>query len=64
MDYLTWQRIKLVLAEILEKPEGERERFIIEVCRGDMTMVGEVRSLLQAGDGASFLDYPLLSRGR
>ncbi len=43
-----WERAKLVLADALEVPEGDRDAFVSRSCAGDAEVEREVRSLLSA----------------
>lgn len=43
-----WQRVKEVLSAALDRPAGERERFLTEACGADQALRREVDSLLAA----------------
>ena len=53
-----WERVKEVLSAALDRPAGERERFLTEACGADQALRREVDSLLAAhvlaGVGSSF----------
>jgi serine/threonine-protein kinase len=46
-----WAQIKSVLANAMELPTDERERFVEQACGDDMPLRSEVHSLLSAADG-------------
>lgn len=51
-----WQRAKVLLAEALELPAGERASFLDSRCGGDPALRRELDALLAASDGDGFLD--------
>lgn len=55
-----WEEIDSVLSAALERPPGERLRFVRERTFGDPQLAAAVESLLAAGDAAgSFLEQPV-----
>jgi serine/threonine protein kinase/tetratricopeptide (TPR) repeat protein len=52
MDSERWQQIQELLADALERPEGERAGLLTERCGGDSELRAEVESLLRVSDGA------------
>lgn len=64
MDPATWQRVKTICADALERGigegEGERDRFVAERCAGDTEVQREVLRLLAAHERAEpeFLEQP------
>src|SRR5262245_31726814 len=44
----SWQRVKPILASLLERPESERAAALEAACGGDAELREEVRSLLAA----------------
>jgi serine/threonine protein kinase/tetratricopeptide (TPR) repeat protein len=56
-----WQRVKDVLAAVLEESPDRRPALFDELCAGDASLRLEVESLLRADAGAeTFLERPLL----
>jgi serine/threonine protein kinase/TolB-like protein/Flp pilus assembly protein TadD len=56
-----WQKVKEVLASVLEVASSDRAVFLDQACDGDQALRQEVESLLAAGDAgrADFLQSPL-----
>ena len=55
-----WEEIDAVLSAALERPPGERLRFVRERTFGDPQLAAAVEDLLAAGDAArSFLEQPV-----
>lgn len=55
-----WEEVDAVLSAALERPPGERLRFVRESTFGDPQLAAAVESLLAAGDAArSFLERPV-----
>jgi len=50
-----WRRIKLIVADTLERPPVERTAFLDRACAGDQALRDEVESLLAAHAGAGEL---------
>lgn len=48
MDKDQWQRIETIFYAAMELPQGEREEFLRQTCKGDDTLLREVRTLLEA----------------
>ena len=48
MDAERYDRVRELFAEALERPPGERARFVNEACGGDPALREEVESLLAA----------------
>lgn len=44
----TWEKVKEVFADVLEQPEHLREEFLKKSCDGDIEVLSEVKSLLEA----------------
>ena len=42
-----WQRVNALLGQALERPEDERDAWLIAACNGDAGLLAEVRELLQ-----------------
>jgi serine/threonine protein kinase len=60
-----WQRIDMMLREVLERPSGERPAFLDQACDGDAAMRDEVDSILSFRErAASFLETPALESAR
>ena len=56
-----WAEITGIFNAALEKPQGERKRFVHEACAHDSEMEAEVNRLLAADDEAgSFLERPAI----
>ena len=47
------ERIKEILAQAMQQPPAEREAFVQSACNGDATLLSEVRSFVQAMEGAA-----------
>jgi serine/threonine protein kinase/tetratricopeptide (TPR) repeat protein len=61
MDQDRWQRLDKLLQSALERPPGQRDAFIREVCAGDETLERELRSLVNVErDAGHFLERPAL----
>jgi hypothetical protein len=55
-----WEEVDAVLSAALERPPGERLRFVRERTIGDPQLGAAVEDLLAAGDAArSFLERPI-----
>jgi eukaryotic-like serine/threonine-protein kinase len=48
-----WDRVKELLALVLERESGDREDFLRQACEGDDFLRSEIESLLSSFDGAS-----------
>ncbi|HSG46760.1 MAG TPA: serine/threonine-protein kinase, partial [Longimicrobiales bacterium] len=56
MDAERWRRVREVFDGAIEKAPSERDAYLEEACGGDPTLLGEVRSLLEASaDAEAFL---------
>ena len=56
-----WQRVKQLLEEYLEKPQGERSAFLDHACAGDTELRDEVESLAGAYESSDdLLEEPAL----
>jgi serine/threonine protein kinase/tetratricopeptide (TPR) repeat protein len=53
-----WNRARELFARVLEFPPDERESFVQSACAGDEALLGDVRALLDAYEGDSFLESP------
>ena len=53
-----WNRARELFARVLELPPDERDSFVQSACAGDETLLGDVRALLDAYEGDSFLETP------
>jgi serine/threonine protein kinase/Tol biopolymer transport system component len=59
MTAQNWQQIKELFHSALERPSGERDAFLDEACRGDVSLRSEVESLIAAHEKeGSFIDAP------
>ena len=58
MTDIRWDRLKDLVYEALQKPPGERARFLDDACGDDLTLRGEVEELLGVDSGIedSFLN--------
>src|SRR5262249_41772106 len=54
-----WKRARDLFAKVVELPIGEREPFLAAASGGDDALIAEVREMLAAFDGDSFLEHPL-----
>lgn len=55
----SWQQVKDVYAILRDRPSDDREDLLNAHCRGDASMIAEVRSLLGYGERADdFLEAP------
>jgi len=45
-----WESIKSLFAEVIERPENERESYLLDRCKGNEDLYDEVRSLLHASE--------------
>lgn len=53
-------RIEALLDAALEKPESERDRWLMEACRGDLTLTADVKRMLDAMvRSVGFLEHPV-----
>src|SRR5690606_15937215 len=62
-----WDRIKVLLAEALDRPPAERQAFLEAACRHDAHLHAEVASLLEAyasADAADALESPFADAHR
>jgi len=60
LDAGRWQRVKSVLQDALDRPEGARSAFLDGACVDDPELRAEVESLLAANrDAGAFLSRPL-----
>ncbi|MCB1037640.1 MAG: hypothetical protein KDD47_27660, partial [Acidobacteria bacterium] len=61
MDEALYRRVKEVVARVLDLEEGERGRYLAEVCGGDPDLRREVARLLAEEETSSegFLHRPL-----
>jgi serine/threonine-protein kinase len=62
MESNRWQQIQEILADAMERPEGERAALVTERCGGDLELRSEVESLLQASDDAAAFFVSLQDR--
>jgi serine/threonine protein kinase/predicted ATPase len=53
-----WNRARELFEKVLDLPVSEREPFLETACGGDAALLGEVREMLAAFDGDSFLEHP------
>ncbi|MFZ5542863.1 MAG: hypothetical protein ACOZJZ_04845, partial [Pseudomonadota bacterium] len=59
LDSTRWQRVKGLLADALERPPQQRQRFIDEAAGGDAALRAELNALVAAaGATGSLLDQP------
>ena len=59
-DAERWRRIEQLCHDALERPAGERERFLAVACEGDEALRREVDALLAHDDSVDrFLAEPL-----
>jgi serine/threonine-protein kinase len=59
-----WRRVSELFHAVLERPEGERDAFLAEVCAGDPSLREEVETLIATHERATaerFLEPPELS---
>lgn len=57
----SWTQVKEVFYEALRRDKGDRERFLEEVCAGDISFRIEVESLLiSLAEAESFLEQPVV----
>ena len=54
-----WQRVSELYEAVLDRPAGEREAFLAEMCAADTGLRREVESLLAQDDHHSPLDQPV-----
>jgi non-specific serine/threonine protein kinase/serine/threonine-protein kinase len=55
-----WQRVKEILHKALDQPRSLRAAFLDSACNGDLTLRGEVESLLASHDEAgTFIEEPV-----
>jgi tRNA A-37 threonylcarbamoyl transferase component Bud32 len=54
-----WQRVSELYEAVLDRPAGEREAFLTDLCAGDTGLRREVESLLAQDDHHSPLDRPV-----
>jgi tRNA A-37 threonylcarbamoyl transferase component Bud32 len=54
-----WQRVSELYEAVLDRPAGERDAFLEDVCAGDTGLRREVESLLAQDDHHSPLDRPV-----
>ncbi|HZI81578.1 MAG TPA: serine/threonine-protein kinase [Vicinamibacterales bacterium] len=54
-----WQRVSELYEAVLDRPAGEREAFLTNLCAGDTGLRREVESLLAQDDHHSPLDHPV-----
>src|SRR5215469_12336282 len=61
MDSDRWKQVDSLLQTALERPPGERARFLRQACAGDESLEREVHSLLASQQQAgSFLERPAI----
>ena len=61
MDSHRWKQLDELLQIVLERPPGERDALLKEICAGDATLEREVRTLVSIEcDAASFLETPAM----
>lgn len=61
MDLERWRQVASLLQSALERQPEERDAFLRQVCGGDHTLEGEVRSLLtMERNVGNFLETPLM----
>jgi formylglycine-generating enzyme required for sulfatase activity/dienelactone hydrolase/predicted Ser/Thr protein kinase len=54
-----WREVEAIYHAALERPEGDRAKFLREACRGDQELLGEVESLLRYDSkGANLPERP------
>ena len=59
MDPQSWQRVKEIFLDAVEREPAVRAGFLREACAGDAGLLAEVQSLLSADEGAGdFIDDP------
>ena len=59
MTTARWRRLEELLLQGLTLPDSERDAFLRDACRGDETMIADVRSLLREEDAARhFMETP------
>jgi len=55
-----WRRVEEVFHQAIERPAGDRRRFLNEACRGDATLRKEVESLVDSHvSSEGFLENPV-----
>jgi tRNA A-37 threonylcarbamoyl transferase component Bud32 len=54
-----WQRVSELYEAVLDRPAGEREAFLLEMCAGDSALRRDIHSLLAQDDRESPLDVPV-----
>ena len=54
-----WQRVSELYEAVLDRPAGERDAFLTEVCAGDSALRRDVDSLLAQDNHHSPLDHPV-----
>jgi serine/threonine-protein kinase len=54
-----WQRVSKLLEQVLEQPQGARDRFLRDSCGDDAALRGEVESLLAREDASLVIDRPV-----
>ena len=61
----TWEKVKAVFDVAVTLPKGERTAFLLRECADDAALLAEVRSLLDADQGASgfFGDWLDITKG-
>jgi serine/threonine protein kinase len=64
MDPARWQKIEKIYHDAVQKPTGERTKFLDRCCEGDDALREEVASLLDAQDAVgAFMATPPLEEG-
>jgi serine/threonine protein kinase len=58
MDAARWSEVRRVLEGALERAQGERARFLSDVCGADLELKAEVAGLLASDDPARALEPP------
>ncbi len=57
MNAETWQKIKIILEEVLEMPQTSRARFLEKSCAGDEDLQREIELLLKHLIKSPFWSY-------
>ena len=61
MDPARWKQLDSLLQSVLERPAGNREAFLQEICAGDEALEQELRSLVELDrEAGHFLNHPAI----
>lgn len=61
MSQERWKQLSDLFQAALERPPDERDRFLCEVCAGDLELLESVKRLLEAdSEAGGFMEEPLI----